>query len=246
MDSDDVALPERLCRQVDYMESHPDCVGLGAAVRIVGPDLMPIKEELPPLDHETIDRQALAGDGAAIRQPVAIFRTDAVRQVGGYRNELLAQEDTDLYLRLAEIGRLANLPDLLLLYRQRQTSFCRAHRTLVDQYRPKVIYDARIRRGLPVCPETVIWQQASIQSDDRRGIWASWSRDALNCGYPNTARLYAWRAIRSGPLAISSWKALLRPVFRQSDAMKPEYHYRFWRRSGRFAKRRTANRRLFI
>src|SRR6516165_5199566 len=81
MDSDDVALPERLCRQVDYMESHPDCVGLGAAVRIVGPDLMPIKEELPPLDHETIDRRALAGDGAAIRQPVAIFRTDAVRQV---------------------------------------------------------------------------------------------------------------------------------------------------------------------
>jgi glycosyltransferase involved in cell wall biosynthesis len=246
MDSDDVALPERLCRQVDYMESHPDCVGLGAAVRIVGPDLMPIKEELPPLDHETIDRQALAGNGASIRQPVAIFRTDAVRQVGGYRDELLAQEDTDLYLRLAEIGRLANLPDLLLLYRQRQTSFCRARRTLVDQNRPKVIYDARIRRGLPVCPETVIWQQVSIQSDDRRGIWASWSRDAFNCGYPNTARRYAWRAIRSEPLAISSWKALLRPVFRQAMRGKPVYHYRFSRRSGRFAKRRTANRRLFI
>src|SRR5262249_25956297 len=62
MDSDDVALPERLRRQVDYMDSHPECVGLGAAVRIVGPDLMPIKEELRPLDHETIDRRVLAGD----------------------------------------------------------------------------------------------------------------------------------------------------------------------------------------
>ena len=61
MDSDDVALPERLRRQVDYMESHPECVGLGAAVRIVGPDLMPIDDEYKPLDHETIDGQTLAG-----------------------------------------------------------------------------------------------------------------------------------------------------------------------------------------
>ena len=30
MDSDDVALAERLRRQVDYMESDPECVGLGA------------------------------------------------------------------------------------------------------------------------------------------------------------------------------------------------------------------------
>ena len=59
MDSDDVALPERLRRQVDYMESHPECVGLGAAVRIVGPDLMPIKDELKALDHETIDHQTV-------------------------------------------------------------------------------------------------------------------------------------------------------------------------------------------
>jgi glycosyltransferase involved in cell wall biosynthesis len=204
MDSDDVALAERLRRQVDYMESHPECVGLGAAVRIVGPDLMPIKEELRALDHETIDSQALAGNGAAIRQPVAIFRTDAIRQVGGYRNELLAQEDTDLYLRLAEIGRLANLPDLLLLYRQREDSFCRARRALVYQYRPKVIHDARIRRGLPV-----------------RGSWASWSHDAFHCGYPHMARLFAWRAIRSEPLAISSWKALLRPYFVKAARGKP-------------------------
>ena len=63
MDSDDVALPERLRRQVDYMESHPECVGLGAAVRVVGPDLMPIEDEYKPLDHETIDSHTLAGHG---------------------------------------------------------------------------------------------------------------------------------------------------------------------------------------
>jgi glycosyltransferase involved in cell wall biosynthesis len=63
MDSDDVALPARLRRQVDYMKSHPECVGLGAAVRIVGPDLMPIWDEPKLLDQETIDRLTLSGCG---------------------------------------------------------------------------------------------------------------------------------------------------------------------------------------
>jgi len=125
MDSDDFALPERLSRQVEYMEAHPDCVAVGAAVRIVGPDLLPLQDELKPQDHETIDAQILAGDGSAIRQPVAMFRTAAVRAVGGYRDEFSTFEDADLYLRLAEIGRLANLPDILVLYRQRLGSMNR-------------------------------------------------------------------------------------------------------------------------
>jgi len=59
MDSDDFALPERLSQQVEYMEAHPDCVAVGAAVRIVGPDFLPLQDELKPQDHETIDAKTL-------------------------------------------------------------------------------------------------------------------------------------------------------------------------------------------
>ena len=218
MDLDDVALPERLRRQVDYMEAHPECVGLGAAVRIVGPDLMPIWDEHTPLDHETIDRETLAGAGAAIRQPVAIFRADAIRKIGGYREELFTHEETDLYLRLAEIGRLANLPDILLLYRLRLGSINRTQRTLQAEYEVKVVRDARVRRGLPVAPEIANPKRGWIEADDGSGSWASWSHYAFNGGYQETARTYAWRAIRSEPLAVSSWKALLRPYVRKAPA----------------------------
>jgi glycosyltransferase involved in cell wall biosynthesis len=212
MDSDDFALPERLRRQVGYMESHPECVGLGAAVRIVGPDLLPIRDELKPLDHEAIDRKHLAGSGTAIRHPVATFRTEALRSIGGYRDKCITYEDVDLYLRLAEMGRLANLPDVLLLYRLRLGSINRTHRALLRQFRPKILRDARIRRGLPIGPDVVNGKEALIELDDGRGSWAEWSHDAVNGGYLNTARRYAWRAIRSEPLAISSWKAVLRPA----------------------------------
>jgi glycosyltransferase involved in cell wall biosynthesis len=214
MDSDDVALPERLHRQVDYMDSHPTCVGLGAAVRVVGPDLLPIKDESPPLDHDTIDFQSLTRSGFGIRQPVAMFRADAMRTLGGYRNECFAYEDVDLYLRLAEIGRLANLPDILLLYRQRLGSINRTQQGLQSQYRFKVFRDARIRRGLPVGSDVPSSKKASIEPDDGRGSWAGWSHDAFHGGYLTTARRYAWRAIRAEPFAVASWKAILREYFR--------------------------------
>jgi hypothetical protein len=38
-----------------------------------------------------------------------MFRTQVVRDLGGYR-ELVPCEDFDLWLRLGEVGRLANLP----------------------------------------------------------------------------------------------------------------------------------------
>jgi glycosyltransferase involved in cell wall biosynthesis len=214
MDSDDVALPERLRRQVEYMESNPECVGLGAAVRVVGPDLKPLYDEPKALDHETIDCQTLAGSGAAIREPVAMFRAQAVREVSGYRDEIFAHQDSDLYLRLAEIGRLANLPDTLLLYRLRLGSINRTQRALQAQYGSKVLRDARVRRGLPTSAEIAKPQEARVETDDGRGSWALWSHCAFNGGYQSTARCYAWRAIRSEPLAAASWKAMLRTYIR--------------------------------
>jgi GT2 family glycosyltransferase len=213
MDSDDVALSERLRRQVDYMECHPECVCLGTAVRMVGPDLMPICDEPRALDHETIDCRTLAGSGSAIRQPVAMFRAEGVRAIGGYRTEFLIYEDADLYLRLAETGRLANLPDVLLLYRQRMGSASRTKASLDEQYKRKVVRDARIRRGLPISLDIVDLKQDLNQPDDGRGSWAEWSHWAFNGGYRDTALRYAWRALRSEPLAASSWKALFRPYF---------------------------------
>ena len=213
MDSDDVALPERLRRQVDYMESNPECVCLGAAVKVVGPDLMPIADEYKALDHETLDCQTLAGWGDAIRHPVAMYRTKAIRAIGGYCEDYLNNEDIDLHLRLAEVGRIANLPDILLLYRWRVGSLSRSSGALQDQYRRRICNDARIRRGLPVGPE-LDCKHALSQPDDGRGSWAYWSHCAFNAGYVKTSRRYAWRAIRSEPLAVSSWKAVLREYFR--------------------------------
>jgi hypothetical protein len=118
-----------------------------------------------------------------------MFRIEALRSIGGYRDEYFTCEDADLYLRLAEIGRLANLPDILLLYRQRPESTNRIHYAVQRQFLAKVVREARIRRGLPTAPEIgadcdalSAWFESFVCPS-----WANLSRDAFYGGNLETA-----------------------------------------------------------
>jgi glycosyltransferase involved in cell wall biosynthesis len=117
MDADDISFPQRLKDQVEYLKNHPECVALGARVQFIDPNGFILKTYNMPCSHDEIFRELLRGNGGAIVHPVAMFRKEAVLAAGGYRKECRHLEDYDLYTRLAEKGRLANLPDILLKYR---------------------------------------------------------------------------------------------------------------------------------
>ena len=67
---------------------------------------------LPPCEHAEILAMALLG-----RSPIcgsnAMFRRREVLAIGGYDESAGLVEELDLWLRLAETGRLANLPDVI-------------------------------------------------------------------------------------------------------------------------------------
>ena len=110
MDADDVALPERFEKQVAYLAEHPEVVALGSRVTGVDPYGCVLFHSEHKLAHEEIDAGLLRGVGWAIVHPAAMLRREAVAKVGGYRKEFQWVEDLDLFLRLGEAGRLANLP----------------------------------------------------------------------------------------------------------------------------------------
>jgi glycosyltransferase involved in cell wall biosynthesis len=210
MDADDLAHPERLARQVAFLRAHPEVLVVGAEVEIVDPEGWPIRKGGVPLDHASIDAALMRGRGEAITHPVATFRRDALRAAGGYRQGCQQAEDLDLYLRLAERGRLANLPETLLRYRHhlRKTSNARAEEN--RRSTNEVLHEARRRRGLPLAGG---FELPALASDTPAvDYWCEWVRQAVIGGNLATARKHAYAVLREQPLRPRSWQLLVRAL----------------------------------
>lgn len=107
MDCDDVSLPDRLRLQVARFEADADLQLLGTSGLQIDRD----GNLLGPIDVPTGNdplRDALSRYNPMLH-PTVMFRTEAVRRVGGYRRAFIYAEDYDLWLRLSETGKLANM-----------------------------------------------------------------------------------------------------------------------------------------
>lgn len=117
MDSDDIAVGDRLERQVREMERCPKVGVIGGAVEVIdamGRVLGTMR--FPTRDVEIKGR--LAVGECALCHPAVLMRTDVVRSVGGYRAVAVDAEDYDLWLRIADRYQLGNLGTVVLRYRR--------------------------------------------------------------------------------------------------------------------------------
>jgi amylovoran biosynthesis glycosyltransferase AmsE len=116
MDTDDIALPERFARQVDFIVNHPriDVCGAWLEERDVAMEKVIAVREVP-LDHDEIRRFARRRN--PISHPVCFFKKAAVLAVGGYPMIGKAQDYALWSLMLVRGYRFANLPDVLLWMR---------------------------------------------------------------------------------------------------------------------------------
>ncbi|HTU45929.1 MAG TPA: glycosyltransferase [Bryobacteraceae bacterium] len=115
MDADDIALPTRFERQVEFLDRHPRVAILGTQLERIREDGTRIDVTNVPLEHAEID--ANMQKFCCMFHPTVMMRAEAVRALGGYREAFFAAEDHDLWLRAAERYELANLPEILLRYR---------------------------------------------------------------------------------------------------------------------------------
>ncbi len=206
MDGDDICLPDRLQKQVDWMCRHPQIVALGGQVEIIAPDGGLLMRSDLPLQHESIDRQLLAGIGGSIIHPAAMLRAEPVRRLGGYRREFQYVEDLDLFLRLAEIGQLANLPDTLLKYRQHLGSINRNRFEQQKHLMRLTVADAHHRRGTLMPPD---WQAPLTEPQTSAQLLNTWGWWALKCDNVSTARHCAMESVRKSPGTWANWKLLM-------------------------------------
>lgn len=115
LDADDIAFPDRLERQVAFLDGHPQVALLGGGMRTVNEDGDRLGDYVPPLEHALIvPRMA---DYNCFHHSSVMFRKSAWRQLGGYRAAVIHAEDYDLWLRMSENYEVRGLTWLMGCYR---------------------------------------------------------------------------------------------------------------------------------
>ncbi|WP_265501118.1 glycosyltransferase [Paracoccus beibuensis] len=207
-DADDLCLPDRFERQVARFDRDPGLVVSGGAAQIIDADGYPISVKFLPRTHDDIDNLNLRGK-TSFQHPAVMMRRDAVLAVGGYHPDFHGAEDHDLWLRLAEIGRLENLPDVLIRYRIHDSSISSTKRDLQRQLCLRACKAAWQRRG--ITDGRFEYQEWRMGDDAQSRLaftidyaWQAWSH-----GYRGSWRHYALKALRQAPSSKAAWKVLL-------------------------------------
>jgi hypothetical protein len=120
MDHDDLMMPERLQIQYDYMEKHPEIAACGARMQTFGSSSYTINVFLEHNDiiMSMILCNPMANPTGFIRR--SILTEHNIRHQDGYS----FADDYKLWTEIAKVGKLANIPEILVRYRTsgKQTS----------------------------------------------------------------------------------------------------------------------------
>ncbi len=117
-DQDDWMHPERLQRQFVFMEENQDCIGVGTWAEIRIDDQPSGRFHRHPTQSDAI-ALFLMFDNPFVHSSMLLQR-DAVLAVGGYCEDRSRQppEDYELWSRMARVGKLANISEVLTAYRE--------------------------------------------------------------------------------------------------------------------------------
>jgi glycosyltransferase involved in cell wall biosynthesis len=115
MDADDVSERTRLERQVESLERNSHAGMTASWVTVIDDAGRTVRQEVLPLRHEDLLRRLL------LRNPFqhgsVVMRREALERAGAYRADYGANEDYDLWRRLARVAELSCVPEPLYRYR---------------------------------------------------------------------------------------------------------------------------------
>lgn len=117
LDADDIAVPDRIAKQLAFLQAHPDVSLLGSQLTIIDSTGAVVGSRSYPTSHDDIVSAMTRYN--AIAQPAVMARRAALVDAGGYQYRAYpVNEDYELWSRLVARGaRLANHPEPLLRYR---------------------------------------------------------------------------------------------------------------------------------
>lgn len=210
LDSDDVWLPEKLARQLDYFEKHPEVGLVYTDLEIVGEDGV-VQNRMSARDcREPMVRAFVDGHGPEMS--TSLIRSDVVRKAGGLNPAIyFTREDMDFFIRVYRMTEFGCVDEVLvrkLRHAPRATFFdFERHRDLDLSGYERFLDDLE---NLP--------QLSKIQRMALNREWANYylhrgrTEDLLKRG--GQARFYYRQALKYAPFRFRCYSRLLRTMLK--------------------------------
>ncbi len=152
-DQDDISLPERFSRQAAYLDAHPNCGLVGTWAEIWEGEKKSERAHRHPSDNVTLQYELLFNNPFV--HSSVMLRKSALEQVGGYSTDSERQppEDYELWSRIARCYQVANIPEILMIYREIPRSMSR---TGVSPF---------LNHLVTICSENIAWASDTPAGD---------------------------------------------------------------------------------
>jgi len=152
-----------------------------------------------------------------------MIRTSTLREMGGYDERYRTNQDHDLFIRLCERGKVENLPDVLLQYRQHFASVVFKTGIQQSDVLRQILREAWARRGKPMPAEL---EAPTGKQYERMVQYHEWFWAALGAGYRKTAWKYARIILFREPFKKATWKLVFHAIIgahhKADDGQPPE------------------------
>lgn len=112
MDADDISYPERLKRQLDYLQAHPDCAMVASQARVISEEGKFIRLDKLKPEHYYYNLTFICW----VYHPTVMYRKTVVKEVNMYTE--IYSEDFELFWQISRRYKIYTLPEVLLDYRE--------------------------------------------------------------------------------------------------------------------------------
>lgn len=122
MDQDDISLPNRIEKQVDFLENNSEIGLVGTAFQIIGDE----KYHAYYSDHDHIKLAFVFYN--SISHPTVMLRSEICKEHSlFYHKEYIHAEDYKMWIDFVLKTKIANIPEVLIKYRKHDTQICNVY-----------------------------------------------------------------------------------------------------------------------
>lgn len=111
-DGDDISLPERLEKQIEFLGTHPEVKILGTFGYIIDKKGDILGEEILPVSWQKVKIDLIKRN--PFMHSSAMIERDIIDRVGGYNEKFKTTQDYELWFRILKIAKGENLPLFLI------------------------------------------------------------------------------------------------------------------------------------